>query len=145
MVSVVRLGADSAISSTTKSNLAGMAFVLAPNTNYVFEFILRTTANAATVGVQFALTFGGTITRLDAHMTYFSAANTYDVLAVTGATTSPQNFNPINSQGNVVREYRLVGLIEVGATGGTLQLQHGSETATLTTVQRGSWGACSSL
>jgi hypothetical protein len=34
----------------------------------------------------------------------------------------------------------IYGLLEVGASGGTLQLQHGSETATLTTILRGSWG-----
>ncbi len=67
------------------------------------------------------------------------------MIAITGAAVSPQNLNPIASQGNVVREYRVVGFIEVGATGGTLQLQHGSETASLTTVQRGSWGVATEI
>ena len=59
---------------------------------------------------------------------------------VVNDTTSPIEFNPTVSHGNVVLLNRIVGIIEVGASGGNLQLQHGSETATLTTVFRGSNG-----
>jgi hypothetical protein len=135
---VNRLLADHTNSTTTKTAMADLDSVLLANTTYTFEYVLRTTANAATVGVQIALRFSGTVTRLDASMFYWNATTTVDELAVTGATSSPQNFNPTASQGNVVRTYVIKGVIEVGASGGTLGLDHGSETATLTTVQRGS-------
>jgi len=136
---IARLTADHTNSTTTKTDVSDLNLTLQANTVYAFEYIIRCTANANTVGVQLALAFDGTITRLDAELEYWSSATAKASLAVTGATTSPQNFNPTASQGNVAQTYRLTGLIEVGATGGTLKLQHGSETATLTTLQRGSY------
>ena len=133
-----RLAADDARSVTAKNNLTGMAFVLAPNTVYSYEFVLYTTANATTVGVQFSETFDGTVT---AWRSQFMGPGMATTLPPTpDATASPHDFNPLASQGNVAGEVRISGTIEVGASGGTLQLQHGSETATLTTVLRGSWG-----
>ncbi len=140
MAQIVDLAADSALSTVTKTNLTGMAFVLAANTNYVYEFYLHTTANAATVGVQFSLTFPGTVTNWFTTAELPGAATT--LLWISDATATPQDFNPLASQGNVAGLVKIVGSIEVGATGGTLQLQHASETATLTTVKRGSWGVC---
>lgn len=139
-VLLARLAADSIRSVTAKSDMPGMEFTLAANSVYSFEFVLRTTANATTVGVQFALTFPGTITRLDAELEYWLSTTGKGANVVTGATASPQNFNPTASQGNVPMVYRLTGTIEVGVNGGALRLQHGSETASLTTVQRGSSG-----
>lgn len=139
---IASLAADDARSVTAKNDVSGMNFVLAANTVYVFDFVLLTTANAATVGVQFALTFSGTVTRADAYLEYYNAATTLDTLAVANAVASPLNFNPTASQGTPTRAYTLRGRISVGASGGTLQLQHGSETATLTTLLAGSFGTC---
>jgi hypothetical protein len=139
---LAQLTSQSALSTTTKTNLAGLSFTLTANTTYIFDFWLLTSANAATVGVRFDITFGGTMTRMDAALEYYNAAATLDTLAIANATSSPQSFNPTASQGNVTRAYRLTGRIVVGASGGTLQLQHASETATLTTVMLGSWGVC---
>ena len=117
-----------------------MSMVLAANSVYTFEFVLRCSANAVSVGIQFYLTFGGTITRCDANLNYYITVNTMGGIDVVNDTTSPITFEPTVSHGNVVFQNRIVGTIEVGASGGTLQLQHGSETATLTTVFRGSYG-----
>lgn len=132
----VRLAADSALSTTTKTNLTGMSFALAANTSYSWRCNMFTTANATTVGVQFALTFGGTVTAVRGMFQGPGAATT--LLWITD-TTFQLDFNPTASQGNVAGMVTLSGTIEVSGTGGTLQFQHGSETATLTTVQRGSW------
>lgn len=136
---ISRLTADHTNSTTTKTAMTDLDLALAANTVYAFEYVVRCTANAVTVGVQLELAFTGTVTRLDATLEYWNAAATKDELVITAATSSPQAFNPTASQGNVVRTYILRGVIEVGASGGTLTLRHGSETATLTTVQRGSY------
>lgn len=135
-----RLTADDARSVTAKNNVTGMAFTLDANSVYSFEFVLICSANATTVGIQYALTFPGTITRFDGNLDYYITVSAKGSIQVTNDTTSPFDFNPLASQGNVVLQNRLVGTIEVGAVGGVLQLQHGSETATLTTVLRGSYG-----
>lgn len=135
-----RATADHAISSTTETDVTGMGLVLEANSVYSFEFVLRCSANAATVGIQYYLTFGGTITRCDANLDYYITVSAKGSVDVVNDTTSPITFEPTVSQGNVVLQNRIIGTIEVGASGGTLQLQHGSETATLTTVFRGSWG-----
>jgi hypothetical protein len=137
---ICRLAADSALSTTTKTNLSGMAFVLQPNKNYSFEFYLHNTANAATVGVQFSLTFTGTVTSWRTTLEHPASTSAKGWITASGA--SPHALNPLVSQGNVAGISQIYGTIEVGATGGTLQLQHASETATLTTVLRGSHGIC---
>lgn len=137
---VSRLTADHALSATAKTAMTDLDISLNANTTYAFEYILRTSANAATVGVQIALRFSGTVTRLDADMEYWLSATGKGSIAITAAASSPQNFNPTDSQGTPVMVYRITGVIEVGASGGTLGLDHGSETATLTTVHRGSHG-----
>lgn len=139
------LAADHTNSTTTKTDMLDLSFVLLASTTYVFEFFLRATANAATVGLQYALTFPGTITRLDAMLSYWTSATVPGEIVVTGATTSPQNFNPTVSHGTAAMSNIVRGVIEVGGTGGTLTLQHGSETATLTTVQRNSYSVCSPI
>jgi hypothetical protein len=135
-----RATADHAISSTTETNVTGLAMTLAANTNYAIEFYLRCSANAATVGIQYYLTFGGTVTRFDGNLDYYITVSAKGSVEVVNDTTSPFTFEPTVSQGNVVLMNCIYGLLEVGASGGTLQLQHGSETASLTTVLRGSYG-----
>jgi hypothetical protein len=135
-----RATADKATSVTAKANITGMSMTLAANTNYVVEYYLRCSANAATVGVQYEITFAGTTTRFDGNLQYWTSATVMAAIDVVNDTTSPYSFNPTTSQGNVVMQNWIYGLLEVGASGGALQLQHGSETATLTTIFRGSWG-----
>ena len=135
-VGLVRLAADSALSTVTKTNLTGMAFTLALNTNYSYDCHMYTTANAVTVGVQFTATFGGTVNNVRGMFQGPGAATT--LLWITD-NSFPLDFNPLASQGNVAGMVVLSGTVEVSGTGGTLQFQHASETATLTTVQRGSW------
>ena len=139
---ICSMTSDHALSAITKTDVTGMNFVLAANKTYVGEFVLRTSANATTVGCQFDLTFGGTVTRFDGNLEYWNALTTKDTLIVTNDTATPFPFPTLTSQGNVIFVYRLTFRIEVGASGGTLQLQHGSETATLTTVHEGSYGSC---
>lgn len=135
-VTIVRLAADSALSTTTKTNLSGISFTLSASTNYTYECHMYTTANAATVGVQFAITFGGTVSNVRGMFQGPGAATT---LLWISDNSFQLDFNPTASQGNVAGMVVLSGTVEVSGTGGTLQFQHGSETATLTTVQRGSF------
>ena len=135
-----RATADKATSVSAKNNITGMAMTLAANTNYALEYYLRCSSNAVGVGIQYSLTFGGTTTRFDGNLDYYITVSAKGSIDVVNDTTSPFDFNPTVSQGNVVLMYCIYGLLEVGASGGTLQLQHGSETASLTTVFRGSWG-----
>lgn len=139
---IVRLAADDARSVTAKNDVAGMSFVLDPNKVYSFEFVLRCSANAATVGIQYALTFGGTVTRFDGNLDYYITVSAKGSVDVSNDTTSPFDFNPTASHGTPVLINRIMGTLVVGATGGTLQLQHGSETATLTTIHQGSFATC---
>ncbi len=137
------LTADHTNSTTTYTDVTAMNFVLAANKIYVGEFVLRSSANAATVGCQYQLTFGGTVTRFDGNLLHWISTTGLGEIVVTNDTTSPLGpFNPLVSQGNIINVYRLTFRIEVGASGGTLQLQHASETATLTTCHEGSYGVC---
>lgn len=135
-----RATGDHAISSATETDVTGMGLVLAASSVYSFEYVIRCSSNNVAVGIQFYLTFGGNITRCDANLDYYITVSAKGSIDVVNDTSSPITFEPIVSQGNVVLLNRIVGTIEVGASGGTLQLQHGSETATLTTVFRGSYG-----
>jgi hypothetical protein len=135
-----RATADKATSVTAKADITGMSMTLAASTNYAIEYYIRCSANAATVGIQYAITFGGTTTRFDGNLDYYITVSAKGSVDVVNDTTSPYEFNPTVSHGNVVLVNAIYGLLEVGASGGTLQLQHGSETATLTTILRGSWG-----
>jgi hypothetical protein len=135
------LAADDARSVTAKNDVSGMNLTLGANKTYIGEFVLRTTANAATVGVQFSLTFGGTVTRFDGNLEYWLSSTGKGDIAVTNDTATPFDFNPTASQGTGTMVYRLTFRLVVGGTGGTLQLQHGSETATLTTLLAGSYGS----
>lgn len=134
--SFVFLAADDARSVTAKNNLSGMAFTLSANTNYSWSCNMYTTSNATTVGVQFAVTFGGTVTAV---RSLFQGPGAATTLLWSADTSFQVDHNPASSQGNVAGMVTLSGTVEVSGTGGTLQFQHGSETATLTTVQRGSW------
>ena len=140
-----RATADKATSVQAKANITGMAMTLAANTNYALEYYLRCSSNAVGVGIQYSLTFGGTTTRFDGNLDYYITVSAKGSIDVVNDTTSPFDFNPTVSQGNVVLVYAIYGLLEVGASGGTLQLQHGSETASLTTVFRGSWGRATAV
>jgi hypothetical protein len=120
------LTADHTNSTTTKTSMTDLDTTLLANTTYAFEFVLRSSANAATVGVQLALRFSGTVTRLDAAMSYWASATAPAIdMPITGATSSPQNLNATTSHGNTVAIIRVVGLIEVGASGGTFGMDHG--------------------
>ena len=135
-----RATANKATSVQAKANITGMAMTLAANTNYAIEYYIRCSSNAAAVGIQFEITFGGTVTRFDGNLDYYITVSAKGSVDVVNDTTSPFTFNPTVSHGTPVLMNCIYGLLEVGASGGTLQLQHGSETATLTTVFQGSWG-----
>ena len=139
---ICRLTADDARSVTSFNDVSGMNFVLLANTVYVVQFNLMVTSNATTVGVQYQLTFGGTITRSDWNLLHYTSATAMGMVQVTNDTTSPFVFQPTASGGTTGHQNQLIGTIEVGASGGTLQLQHASETASLTTILRGSYGTC---
>lgn len=132
----VNLVTASALSTTTFTNLSGMSFTLAANTNYSYVCYMFNVANAATVGVQYQITFGGTTSF--AHG-YYQGPTTATTVTWLNDATLPITHSPLTSQGNIAGLTILTGTIFVSGTGGTLQFQHASETATLTTTQAGSW------
>lgn len=135
-VSFKRLAANSAVSAIAKANLTGLSWTLLANTNYSISCTFTNTSNAAAVGVQYGATFGGTITSTTWIIEHFASTTTKTPLS---DSSFPIDLNPLTSQGAGGAVTQIEANIEVSGTGGTLQLTHGSETATLTTTLRGSF------
>ena len=137
--------ADSTFSVTTLADIPELSsFLLAANSIYRFKGSLFVSSNATTVGIHNGVNFSGTVTAIrvgaqnipvtaetaagSAVAFGYSATNNEILLAVTaGPGTAPVL---------IVVE----GTIEVGATGGTFSFRQASETATVTTCLRGSFG-----
>jgi hypothetical protein len=141
----VRNTADRTITTTTNTALTDLAFILAPNTDYSFRFVLLHTSAGTARGVGYALTFGGTVTRLGARVVLGgTAASGVDAETVGWLTASGTAFTTAAYiTANLVTTAIIEGVIQVGATGGTLQLnarQGTGATAANQIVYKGSWG-----
>lgn len=123
----VRKTADSSgITSTTLVNVTDLSFALAANTDYSFGFWLPHSAGAAG-GSGWALTLGGTITRLIYVVEIFghgANSGTGTDAAVTGvATASGTKISNSPTAGLTTTAARIHGNAQMGGTGGTLQVQ----------------------
>lgn len=133
----VALTADVSTSGTAYVDVPGLSFPVSPNTRYVFDFHLYLTSAIATTAPRLALNGPASPTALR-----------YAVEQVTTSTASHNssqtaydtNTNPNTGPGATAQPCRIHGVIEVGATGGTVVLRLSSEiAASAVTVLRGSW------
>ncbi|HZC32642.1 MAG TPA: hypothetical protein VE640_05070 [Candidatus Bathyarchaeia archaeon] len=151
-----RLTADHAISSTTATKVTDLDATLVPGT-YRFTYYMVIQSATTTVGLVFGVNFSGTKTRFNAMLTWpdtgvtaalgavDDAANaaTGQVVAhaVTGTVSTTTGNLSTGTTGvataNTDCFVKIEGVIIVSVTG-DLQLYHGSETATSTTVMAGS-------
>lgn len=161
MPRVKRLGTQHSISSATPSKVTDLDMTLEAGT-YAFDYYLLGQSATITVGLQFNFNFSGTATKVKWWFEYADLSST--LLAAIGtaahdvgnatlgfgmrqaeddlATTATGNMGPTATT-NAVQTintdilYKITGLIVVSVAG-DLQLYHGSETATATSVEVGS-------
>lgn len=152
-VTVVHLAADHAISSTTATEVM-QAPTLTAGT-YVFEWFVVGQSATTTVGLKFGVNYTGTATTFVARLEWpaTGAAATTGIVdgtiatltgntmehssAITETTTAP-NLGPMTGVATVNEDalYTIKGVIVTTGVG-DLELWHGSETATSTTVKAG--------
>ncbi len=156
---ILALGADHAISSITATEVTGLEVpTLRPGT-YTFEYSLIVQSATLTVGPTFGVNFTGTAAVKT--MIFMYAENTAILTAATGAMDDQMApaTNPAFIMGGANKAYTttapnmysLVGVSTVNSdtpafikgtvvvtASGNLELWHGSETATSTTVMAGS-------
>lgn len=138
-----RLTGDQTVSQIALLDIPGLTFTLLANKVYTFKAVLFRTSNALTVGMYHGVNFTGTTT----YIRVGEPINPVAQPAVGGnaaaigsvATAVATKVNVVTAAGTGPVIIFIEGIIEVGASGGTFSIQHGSETATLTTTQRGSW------
>jgi hypothetical protein len=149
------------VSTTACTEVTGLTLALEVGT-YIFEYFLICQSATITVGPQFNFNFDGTTTKARWWFQYADLSST--LLAAIGtaahdtststlgfqmakaeddmATTAAGNMGPIATTNAVQTAatdilYKISGLIVVGGAG-NIELWHGSETATATSVEVGS-------
>jgi hypothetical protein len=114
--------------------------VLAANTDYTFKFLIHDNGGTAR-GKGYGLTFGGTVTRLTARVALGGTTTTTETLGWITASAGSVTNAALGATANFTSI--IEGVIQVGATGGTLQVQArqgtGATAANLN-VLKGSWG-----
>ena len=158
---VAHLGSQHSISSTTPTEVTGLTLALEVGT-YMFDYRLIVRTATITVGPQFNFNFDGTTTKARWWFVYADLSST--LLAAIGtmahdtststlgfqmakaeddmATTAAGNMGPFATTNAVQTAatdimYQITGLIVVSGAG-NIELWHGSETATATSVEVGS-------
>jgi hypothetical protein len=145
------LASDNTVSSTTAASIAGIAQTLDIGT-YIFEYYIIATSATSSVSLKYGINFTGTQTSILYNLFFPSGG----VTAATGAVSQALNVDTgnvwafhntrtnnttlgpqasVDSTGAIIL-YQLTGFIVVTAAG-SLQLLHGSETATNTTTKAG--------
>jgi hypothetical protein len=135
--SVVRKGADESNNTVSFADVAGLSFILAPNTHYRFRFVGAYTAAAATTGLQLGVNgpaspvFMRLVGQISTSATagQNGAVGAYDTAIAATA-----------SGGSTALPFWIEGTISTGATGGTFRLRFRSEIAgSAVTILRGSF------
>lgn len=138
-----RVTADRSSSSTSLVNIPDLnSFVLLANKSYAFRAVLFFTTSATTVGMHFGVNFTGTTTYVRAgHINPVTAPTAAGSAIAHGAATAVNTkiLATTTGPGGTPTMALIEGVIEVGANGGTFSFQAASETATTSTVQRGSY------
>jgi len=158
---VAQLSSQHSVSSTTPTEVTGLTLALEVGT-YTFDYRLICQSATITVGPQFNFNFDGTTTKARWWFQYADLSST--LLAAIGtaahdtststlgfqmakaeddmATTAAGNMGPFATTNAVQTAatdimYQITGLIVVSGAG-NIELWHGSETATATSVEVGS-------
>jgi hypothetical protein len=158
---VKQLGTQHSTSSTTPDEVTGLTMNIEAGT-YIFDYRLIVQSATITVGPQFNFNFDGTTTKARWWFVYADLSST--LLAAIGtmahdtststlgfqmakaeddmATTAAGNMGPVATTNSVQTTNtdimcQITGIIVV-STSGNLELWHGSETATATSVEVGS-------
>jgi hypothetical protein len=119
-----------------------MSFSLAAASKYGIEYFLHVDTNATTVGIKLALNSGDAGTNIwlgQFNPTTAPALNTQYAGGVT-FTKDAQPFVTTTGPGVTRSLLTLVGMVVTTTNPDTIQLRHGSETATATTIYTNSWG-----
>lgn len=138
-VTVQKVTADQANSTVNLANATGMAFAVAANTAYEFEYLLAITSAALTTGWQFAFTGPAAPTTWIAAHEYQSSATAWTTSTSSGVTYPA--FTLVTAAYTITAPIlvRIKGVLVTGAASGTLQLQFRSEVAaSAITLKRGS-------
>lgn len=154
----VLLGSDHAISSTTATEITGLQFGSVQPGTYFLQYVMRCQSATTTVGLKFGINFTGTAANPVLTVRYGSTGTTAatgvaddvaNVLtgslvesraSVTYTTTAP-DLGP--NTGVAVINSNILFIVEASiivTAAGDLEIWHGSETATSTTVKAGSMG-----
>lgn len=147
----VRKTADQANSTITLANVTDLSFAVTTGADHTFEFIVAYTSATATVGVAFAVTcpalgaagyMGYTVEIIRSAETAIGTAPTATNMQQVGSGTA--SGDAVGSDATPATGTPFIahikGICSNPSAAGNIQLQHRSETATTTTVLKGSWG-----
>lgn len=131
-----RVTADVPNSTNTFANVTGLTWYVAASTNYAFVCELSYTAGSTGTALQ--LSVNGPA--IGAGAVRFSVTTATSATAVHFASQSAYeaNTNPGSSGGSTALPATIAGVIENGATAGTVAIRFRSESTTIVTVLRGS-------
>jgi hypothetical protein len=136
-----RKTADQSFSTTTLNDSTGMALLLAASKVYRFRFVVFFTTNAATVGIKLSVNGpAGATVKFGALVPTAAPSNAVGMSNAVANAFNAEAFVLTTGPGTGQAMALLEGVIVVGATAGSLQLRHGSETATATTILANSYG-----
>jgi len=138
---VVHKTADESFSLTTFSNSGDMSFALAASEICIIEYVIYFTTNIDTVGIRLAVnqTTAPSYIRAGLHLPTGAPANDATMSNAVATAKDTQPFAVTTGPGAVSAMAMLnVYLVNHGAAD-TIWLRHASETATATTIQRGTW------
>lgn len=147
----VRKTADQTNSTVTLANVTDLAFPVTTGADHTFEFIVAYTSATATVGVAFAVTcpalgaagyIGYTVEVIRVAETGIGTAPTATNMQQVGSGTTSGDAVGSDATPTTNTPYiaYIKGICTNPSAAGNIQLQHRSETATTTTVLKGSWG-----
>lgn len=150
-----RLGTQHSLASTTATEVTDLSHSLTAGTYHLYApLIVQSTST--TVGLKFGVNYTGTVTRMACTLRYPSTGTTaatgigedaiatltgslWEAMAATTETTSAPNLGPYT--GVAAANTNILNVIEcqlVVSDSGDLEIWHGSEAATATSVEVGS-------
>ena len=137
-----RKAADEAKSAIAFADSTGMGLAVAANKAYAFRFVVFFTTNATTVGIRLGLNGpAGATLRFGAYTPAAAPSGAGAVIGQASGSAYDTEAVPLTAgPGGVATMAILEGVLVTGANPGTLQLRHGSETASATTILANSYG-----
>ncbi len=150
------LASDHTVASTTQTEVTGLQISIPAAGTYQFDYYLICQSTSATVGLSFSINYTGTNGRVISNMTYPSSGTTasngtaedtvantggslYEASASTAEGTTAATLGPFTAVAaqNTDILIRVFGVV-VATGAGDLELYHGSDTTTTTSVENDS-------